>query len=548
MKRDFTEATKTEFINLVQEANESEWLKKKNPLDNVDDLLTFDDQFPWNTLEAYYRKMIDKNDMTVGKINKIWENVQILDSTYQARFLALNELAVAYKEKLRLLSNKIKPENIVNTLKSPSRQLEAELVTVNEKLNMSRKRYIYTLLIECKDDKVVGYNWKLLEQYLEKDTEKILDEEYQALLMVIGEMDLNDLEKFANNSYIYSDTFWNGSHPKLSPVFIRLAEKYESIMTKIVESGILTSGQLKDEWEKNLMHHLETAAILNCICKMKEPGWMQRGKYVTISNKDGHYTVYLDYTDFINHDSPLGVADEIDKAKKKDYNFEVFPFGDYNTMDYLLDIKTISNIKNEKKTDTEVIVEDISSLLFSKGIDKVMFPEYSTILQMIANVQSNRENNAKIDRNITGIQLGNYLESLYMSGNIVYEDKGEIFLKNNTIDDVKLNVSIHLYNKSHSDITIEQLVAGLDEKNSNEVKVLDEYTKWFKSPDDVGMAGKSKVEEYLGDLRSIMQNYANEHPEIKLTNLESLSEEQLRELIKKKENSWYVIKDSIMED
>lgn len=429
MKRDFTEATKTEFINLVQEANESEWLKKKNPLDNVDDLLTFDVQFPWNTLEAYYRKMIDKNDMTVGKINKIWENVQILDSTYQARFLALNELAVAYKEKLRLLSNKIKPENIVNTLKSPSRQLEAELVTVNEKLNMSRKRYIYTLLIECKDDKVVGYNWKLLEQYLEKDTEKILDEEYQALLMVIGEMDLNDLEKFANNSYIYSDTFWNGSHPKLSPVFIRLAEKYESIMTKIVESGILTSGQLKDEWEKNLMHHLETAAILNCICKMKEPGWMQRGKYVTISNKDGHYTVYLDYTDFINHDSPLGVADEIDKAKKKDYNFEVFPFGDYNTMDYLLDIKTISNIKNEKKTDTEVIVEDISSLLFSKGIDKVMFPEYSTILQMIANVQSNRENNAKIDRNITGIQLGNYLESLYMSGNIVYEDKGEIFLK-----------------------------------------------------------------------------------------------------------------------
>lgn len=33
-----------------------------------------------------------------------------------------------------------------------------------------------------------------------------------------------------------------------------------------------------------------------------------------------------------------------------------------------------------------------------------------------------------------------------------------------------------------------------------------------------------------------------------VTNLESLSEEQLRELIKKKENSWYVIKDSIMED
>ena len=147
-------------------------------------------------------------------------------------------------------------------------------------------------------------------------------------------------------------------------------------------------------------------------------------------------------------------------------------------------------------------------------------------------------------------QPGYRLENMMWMTLLVYDYiiPGEIFLKNNTIDDVKLNVSIHLYNKSHSDITIEQLVAGLDEKNSNEVKVLDEYTKWFKSPDDVGMAGKSKVEEYLGDLRSIMQNYANEHPEIKLTNLESLSEEQLRELIKKKENSWYVIKDSIMED
>ena len=93
-------------------------------------------------------------------------------------------------------------------------------------------------------------------------------------------------------------------------------------------------------------------------------------------------------------------------------------------------------------------------------------------------------------------------------------------MQNVMINKVELNIRVHVYNKTNADITIEQLVAGLDEKNSNEVKVLDEYTKWFKSPDDVGMAGKSKVEEYLGDLRSIMQNYANEHPEISVTNIE----------------------------
>ena len=173
---------------------------------------------------------------------------------------------------------------------------------------------------------------------------------------------------------------------------------------------------------------------------------------------------------------------------------------------------------------------------------------YATVIEMVADIQNNQENNIKLDTSITNIEVGNYIKALGLNGNIIYENNNKVFMQNVMINKVELNIRVHVYNKTNADITIEQLVAGLDEKNSNEVKVLDEYTKWFKSPDDVGMAGKSKVEEYLGDLRSIMQNYANEYPEIKLTNLESLSEEQLRELIKKKENSWYVIKDSIMED
>lgn len=173
---------------------------------------------------------------------------------------------------------------------------------------------------------------------------------------------------------------------------------------------------------------------------------------------------------------------------------------------------------------------------------------YATVIEMVADIQNNQENNIKLDTSVTNIEVGNYIKTLGLNGNIIYENNNKVFMQNVMINKVELNIRVHVYNKTNADITIEQLVAGLDEKNSNEVKVLDEYTKWFKSPDDVGMAGKSKVEEYLGDLRSIMQNYANEHPEIKLTNLESLSEEQLRELIKKKENSWYVIKDSIMED
>lgn len=179
MKRDFTEATKTEFINLVQEVNESEWLKKKNPLDNVDDLLTFDVQFPWNTLEDYYRKMIDKNDMTVGKINEIWENVQILDATYQSRFLALNELAVAYKEKLRILCDKIKPENIVNTLNGNTDELKNTFVKINDKILEKLGQYeLSKILIVNEDSEIIEYNLKYLQTL---EVKKLTCNEYKIL-------------------------------------------------------------------------------------------------------------------------------------------------------------------------------------------------------------------------------------------------------------------------------------------------------------------------------------------------------------------------------
>ena len=224
MKRDFTEATKTEFINLVQEANESEWLKKKNPLDNVDDLLTFDVQFPWNTLEAYYRKMIDKNDMTAGKIKEIRENVQILDATYQARFLALNELAVAYKEKLRILSDKIKPENIVNTLYSSKAQLQQELLNANNKINIAEMKHNLANINFYKSwlcDSEKKYNWELIEKYLNGDIRSISEEEYMAFIMILGDMNVKDLEKFANKAYIGNKEL---GYAKLSPFFIELSK------------------------------------------------------------------------------------------------------------------------------------------------------------------------------------------------------------------------------------------------------------------------------------------------------------------------------------
>mgnify|MGYP000370927900 FL=1 len=302
--------------------------------------------------------------------------------------------------------------------------------------------------------------------------------------------------------------------------------------------------------QENLKNHCTISAIISYICRMKDLGTMMHGKYVTISWEEEckKYIVKLTHTDFINYYNPLGVVIESNQNAKRNQRFEILSWRNSYFIEHNLGKKTILEIAGEKKTDAEVLQEKVASSLLLSGIEKAINSTYATIIKVIADIQNNQENNIKLDTSVTNIEVGNYIKTLGLNGNIIYENNNKVFMQNVMINKVELNIRVHVYNKTNADITIEQLVAGLDEKNSNEVKVLDEYTKWFKSPDDVGMAGKSKVEEYLGDLRSIMQNYANEHPEIKLTNLESLSEEQLRELIKKKENSWYVIKDSIMED
>ena len=43
-------------------------------------------------------------------------------------------------------------------------------------------------------------------------------------------------------------------------------------------------------------------------------------------------------------------------------------------------------------------------------------------------------------------------------------------MQNVMINKVELNIRVHVYNKTNADITIEQLVAGLDEKNVMKLK------------------------------------------------------------------------------
>ena len=84
---------------------------------------------------------------------------------------------------------------------------------------------------------------------------------------------------------------------------------------------------------------------------------------------------------------------------------------------------------------------------------------YATVIEMVADIQNNQENNIKLDTSITNIEVGNYIKALGLNGNIIYENNNKVFMQNVMINKVELNIRVHVYNKTNADITVEELIS-----------------------------------------------------------------------------------------
>ena len=108
-------------------------------------------------------------------------------------------------------------------------------------------------------------------------------------------------------------------------------------------------------------------------------------------------------------------------------------------------------IAGEKKTDAEVIQEKVASSLLLSGIEKAINSTYATIIKVIADIQNNQENNIKLDTSVTNIEVGNYIKTLGLNGNIIYENNNKVFMLNVMVNKVVLNIRVHVYKFSKGD-------------------------------------------------------------------------------------------------
>ena len=205
--------------------------------------------------------------------------------------------------------------------------------------------------------------------------------------------------------------------------------------------------------QENLKNHCTISAIISYICRMKDLGTMMHGKYVTISWEEEckKYIVKLTHTDFINYYNPLGVVIESNQNAKRNQRFEILSWRNSYFIEHNLGKKTILEIAGEKKTDAEVLQEKVASSLLLSGIEKAINSTYATIIKVIADIQNNQENNIKLDTSVTNIEVGNYIKTLGLNGNIIYENNNKVFMLNVMVNKVVLKVHVYKFSKGDGD-------------------------------------------------------------------------------------------------
>lgn len=181
MLRDFSNKSKQEILALVSEVENSkicdftdwvgdrwldfsEWIGQLNIRNYI------------NNINSYHRKVIDKNNATKEAINRIFENVNSIDKTYQTKFHDTNELLKQWSKYIDSLNDIINPHN---------GQFNTDYITYRMKKIMDEiiKSEVNNIRKYLNNDSSIDndYGRQLLMDLLNKSISDMTDEERELL-------------------------------------------------------------------------------------------------------------------------------------------------------------------------------------------------------------------------------------------------------------------------------------------------------------------------------------------------------------------------------
>ncbi len=204
MMRDFSDSAKQKLLNLVSEVEDekmsdfTDWMGDRW-YDFESWIGTLNIKNYINNVNAYHKKVIDKNNATKESIEKIFSDVKKVDISYTPVFSNANTLLGKWENYMAAMSDMVSPGNgqfeasyIQNTLNDLYMQLKGDTV---EAVRNSLKH----------EDGIgnVSYDTQALETYLKMQPEDMTDAEKEAVIQIINE--LSELNAFHTTVMSYGD-------------------------------------------------------------------------------------------------------------------------------------------------------------------------------------------------------------------------------------------------------------------------------------------------------------------------------------------------------
>lgn len=209
MYRDFSESSKQKMLSLVSEVENEKlcdftdwvgdrwldfqsWIGKLNIKNYI------------NNVNAYHKKVIDKNNATKKSIETIFRNVKTVDSSYQKQLSATkSSLEKWYKYVLQM------NEIVGNKGKFTAAYITSSLGGILKQYSLDELNSRLDLYVEFdKETENYIYHWNEIEELFSKGTYDLTETDYQVLTFVLstmvdenGYIDTDNLQKFINAGY-----------------------------------------------------------------------------------------------------------------------------------------------------------------------------------------------------------------------------------------------------------------------------------------------------------------------------------------------------------
>lgn len=248
MKRDFSDASKQKMLGLVAQVESEKW---GNFTDWVGD--RWYDFESWigvlgiknyiNNVNAYHKKVIDKNNATEQTINKIFTAVRGVDSTYGVTFGNIHTNLSHWLRYIDQLAEIVEP----GKGRFNGQYIKSALDGVLKDISDSDVQRVKDRLVQDINGQLI-FDEDLLLEYIKKNPAEMTDDEQAAVLAVIAQ--LEETVAFYESAATWGGDelgadFWNRASwisdteefDSFSAISAHYNELYVSILDGIIEQG-----------------------------------------------------------------------------------------------------------------------------------------------------------------------------------------------------------------------------------------------------------------------------------------------------------------------